>query len=59
MQCQAQATTRIVYNKGFIRRGIFHSSIGFTYGYLRLTPSVLEIFKDVPTLKGLNVNSHR
>jgi len=43
----------------FFTPNYFHSSLCFTYGYLRLTPSVLEILKDVPTPKGLNVNSHR
>jgi len=34
-------------------------SIGFTNGYLCLTPLGLGIFVVVPTPKGLNVNSHR
>ena len=34
------------------------SSIGFTYGYLRFTPSVLLICENEETPKGLNVNSH-
>ena len=50
-------TTRIVYNKGFIKLipspihahitrfliDALNNSIGFTYGYLRLTPSGLDV----------------
>jgi hypothetical protein len=34
-------------------------STDFIGGYSCFTPSGLEIFKEVPTPKGLNVNSHR